>query len=135
MGTDGGLGKDFKCAARRRYVQNSGEAPELGFLKRERDTEGIVKKTNQCPGDETFVQRVERKDNRVGATVEKPVQWAIMHDVGLASEAVIDETDICAPGSSDTGTSFSTFLLNCQGLVLDSANVHAPVGRLAETDP
>lgn len=60
-----------------------------------------------------------------------PVQWEVMHCFGWASEAGIDETDVCALDSNHTGTISPTSVLNGHGLAGDRVNVHFPVERIA----
>lgn len=74
------------------------------------------------------------QDHRVRGTVATTVQWAVMPDFGWASEGVIDETDLCAPGNNEKGTILSTSVLNGRVFVGDKVNNRAPVGRLAMKD-
>lgn len=47
---------------------------------------------------------------------------------------MFDKTDLCAPGSDETGTIFGTLVLMGLGLVEDIVKVFAPVWRLAGID-
>lgn len=99
VGYGSSSGRYPKIAAGRRDLQNSGEAQGLGFQIRERDAERVVAKAKQLR-DGACERRLQRKDDRVAATVVPPVQWAVMHVFGWACEAVINGTAFCGPGSN-----------------------------------
>lgn len=92
-------------------------------------------KDDAVPRDGACVRRVRRKDNRIGATVATPVQWAVIKDSGWKSEAVINVTNLRASGSNYRDTFFGTSVLNGWGLVGDRGSFHAPVGLIAGSDP
>lgn len=78
------------------------------LVKRDGCEDRIVEKKKQYTKNEAGAERVFRKDNRVKATVVKPVRRVVVNHFGWASLAVIDANYFCAPGRNYMGENFGS---------------------------